>query len=352
MQRTDEIDRVALDVFETKLCPETAKRGKELLKGAKILGEGAFGEVSMVTLPVITSSGETIKKKMAVKRYKGKIDKDEIQTMLELKKLGFRHMARLIDIVDLNSGKRITAVEDLESMQEIDVGLFMEYAEEGNLNDVMQKLRANGELNPALQLDLVEQVINIVAELEEEGYQHRDLKLENLLVFRDEEGNYVVKLADFGLAGEIGERQTTPGKRDCNLKFAPPALLVALNNYHSLSDGDERDEQIDIIDKEARSGAIDKYQLGLMVQQMLMGVNQYELASEQYPPGTSSSPEEKVFWRQDRDHWPGLSEEAPVYGNIEMANAIWDVMTGKINTRNFRDRFRAARVKYDNLPSP
>lgn len=53
-------------------------------------------------------------------------------------------------------------------------------------------------------LDIAEQILDGLRDLHLAGYVHGDLKLENVLIFLDEKGRLVVKIADFGKSQVIG----------------------------------------------------------------------------------------------------------------------------------------------------
>lgn len=113
----------------------------------------------------------------------------------------------------------------------------MEYCPGGNLTDRMQ--RRGGPLPPDEAIDLVVQALEGLAFMHAQGFVHRDLKPQNILLTQDEGG--VPKLADFGLAksfeqagltgmtitGSVrGTPHFTPREQVTNYKYVKPVSDV------------------------------------------------------------------------------------------------------------------------------
>lgn len=81
--------------------------------------------------------------------------------------------------------------------------LVMEYADGGNLHGLLQR---RGRLGPPEAAHVLDQILAGLEAAHRKGIVHRDLKPENVLLLRDA----TVKLADFGVAREVG-RQATAG---------------------------------------------------------------------------------------------------------------------------------------------
>lgn len=76
--------------------------------------------------------------------------------------------------------------------------LLLEYSE---LGDLASFLGRNGQqLDTKVKIDLAYQVSRGLSILHQELICHGDLKVQNVLVFNGNNGNYVAKLADFGLS--------------------------------------------------------------------------------------------------------------------------------------------------------
>ncbi|KAK7251035.1 hypothetical protein RIF29_33900 [Crotalaria pallida] len=83
--------------------------------------------------------------------------------------------------------------------------LFLEYAAGGSLSD---QLKLHGGRFPEAQVrGFARSIIEGLIHIHENGFVHCDIKLQNILVFRDGE----IKIADFGLAKETGEKQRKTG---------------------------------------------------------------------------------------------------------------------------------------------
>lgn len=86
----------------------------------------------------------------------------------------------------------------------------MELADQGSLLDFLRK--QNSALEDQLQLDLLRQLADAMAELSRLHIIHRDLAARNCLMFRQPVGSrgnqpLVLKLADFGLSRFVGDRE-------------------------------------------------------------------------------------------------------------------------------------------------
>jgi len=78
----------------------------------------------------------------------------------------------------------------------------MEYVDGINL----RQLQKAGRLSPREALQIVPQICDALQYAHDEGVVHRDIKPENILV--DRKGR--VKIADFGLAKILGDRDASP----------------------------------------------------------------------------------------------------------------------------------------------
>ena len=103
------------------------------------------------------------------------------------------------------SSPEVVAVHDQGTDAETGTAyLVMERVSGGTLRDV---LRAEGALQPARALDLLEPVLVALAAAHAAGLVHRDVKPENVLVARD--GSY--RVTDFGLARAASTARTATG---------------------------------------------------------------------------------------------------------------------------------------------
>lgn len=111
--------------------------------------------------------------------------------------------------------------------------IVAEYMKHGSLLQFLRRHeRALCEKGPVLLLDVCLQVASGMAYLEMHNYIHRDLAARNCLVGE----NYVVKVADFGLARYvIDDEYTSSGGAKFPIKWAPPEVL-GYTRFSSKSD--------------------------------------------------------------------------------------------------------------------
>ncbi|XP_015955458.1 mitogen-activated protein kinase kinase kinase 20 [Arachis duranensis] len=102
--------------------------------------------------------------------------------------------------------------------------LFLEYASRGNLSDELDR---RGGCIPELEVrHHVKSIVEGLIHIHNTGFAHCDIKLQNILMFE----NGQVKIADFGLAKETGEKQGNEKKNKCfecrgTPMFMPPELV-------------------------------------------------------------------------------------------------------------------------------
>lgn len=98
--------------------------------------------------------------------------------------------------------------------------LVMEYVDGGELFD---QICDHGAYEQKVAKSLMRQLSHALAFLHSRGICHRDLKLENILVTKpDDEGNIIVKIADFGLAYfEKASRKSLVSKNEIKRRPQP-----------------------------------------------------------------------------------------------------------------------------------
>ena len=141
------------------------------------------------------------------------------------------------------SHPNVVAVYD-QGEDDGDVFLAMEYVPGRTLRDV---LTTEGPLNPRAALDVLEAVLQALAEAHSKGLIHRDVKPENVII----NDNGTVKVADFGLARAVSSETVT----------STSGLLLGTVAYLS-------PEQVERGVADARS---DVYATGLVLFEMLTG---------------------------------------------------------------------------------
>ncbi|KDR22672.1 Basic fibroblast growth factor receptor 1, partial [Zootermopsis nevadensis] len=198
---------------------------RDMLTLGKSLGEGAFGRV-------VKAEGQNIVKQgvgtiVAVKMLKeGHTDTEMMDLVSEME------MMKMI-------GKHINIINLLGCCtQDGPLYVVVEYAPHGNLRDFLRQHRPSSGYEPAIGTDLKEKKTLTQKDLVSFAYQvargmeylasrrciHRDLAARNVLVSDD----YVLKIADFGLARDIHchdyYRKTTDGRLPVKW-MAPEALF-------------------------------------------------------------------------------------------------------------------------------
>ncbi|KAL3289724.1 hypothetical protein HHI36_023122 [Cryptolaemus montrouzieri] len=198
---------------------------RELLELGKTLGEGAFGKVVKAEAHGLLKSGMNCV--VAVKMLKeGHTDNEMMDLVSEME------MMKMI-------GKHINIINLLGCCtQNGPLFVIVEFAPHGNLRDFLRQHRPSSGYEPAIgmvekekktltQKDLVSfayQVAKGMEYLASRRCIHRDLAARNVLVSDD----YILKIADFGLARDIHcndyYRKTTDGRLPVKW-MAPEALF-------------------------------------------------------------------------------------------------------------------------------
>jgi serine/threonine protein kinase len=132
---------------------------------------------------------------------------------------------------------------------------------------VRQWGRANGPFPLPLAADVAVQVLAGLDHIHRRGLLHRDISSDNIMLSYDEDGTFIAKIIDLGIAKDVntpsGEMATQAGMLIGNPKYMSPEQLG------SIEDG----EQLD--------GRADLYALGVVLYEMLLGV----------PPFASETPQ-------------------------------------------------------------
>jgi serine/threonine protein kinase len=77
--------------------------------------------------------------------------------------------------------------------------MYLEYADYGNGERLMEEMKNCGGFNEAAMLDIMSQLTGALAVMHKEGWAHRDIKPANIFVF----SNSCIKLGDFGCTKRI-----------------------------------------------------------------------------------------------------------------------------------------------------
>ena len=126
--------------------------------------------------------------------------------------------------------KNIVRFHDLGSIGSNGFYITMEYLQGESLQQELNKRRqANKPYRLAEVKELIGSLANALSHIHEKGLVHRDLKLSNIFLHKDEEVGTVVKLFDFGIAGLLNEPSelTETGTYLGTAKYVAPEQILA-----------------------------------------------------------------------------------------------------------------------------
>lgn len=88
------------------------------------------------------------------------------------------------------------AVYQFQNKHEVTDYAVMQFYEDGTLKDILQK----ENLKHDQKITIINGLLNGVSHLHKAGVVHRDLKAGNILIARDQKGEFIPKISDFGLS--------------------------------------------------------------------------------------------------------------------------------------------------------
>ncbi|KAI7847902.1 kinase-like domain-containing protein [Circinella umbellata] len=172
----------------------------------KLLETLGIGEFGKVKLAQHVHTGEKVAIKMIDKNYTEKVNiRDKVDREIALlKKLSHPSIVKLFDVIET----------------ERYIGMVMEYASGGEL---FEYILTRDYLKEQVARDFFGQLISSVHYMHQKGVVHRDLKLENVLLFDDQ--RHIV-ITDFGFANNCTGQEDL--LRTCcgSPCYAAPELLV------------------------------------------------------------------------------------------------------------------------------
>ncbi len=233
-RRTESGARVVTTYTPTVSPPGDALIGRTLDGRYRVLSRLADGGMATVYLAL----DERLDREVALKVMRPHLAHDE--TFVSR----FRREARSAAAL---SHPNVVAVFD-QGQDDGSVFLAMEYVPGLTLRDV---LREEGTLSPRAALDVLDAVLQALAEAHTKGLIHRDVKPENVII----NDNGTVKVADFGLARAVSSQTMTSSS----------GVLLGTVAYLS-------PEQVERGVADARS---DVYAAGLMLFEMLTGTKAF-----------------------------------------------------------------------------
>jgi len=99
--------------------------------------------------------------------------------------------------------------------------LILEFCDGGDLS---KYIKAHGHLSEGRSKVFLRHLLNGLIELKKRGILHRDLKLANLLLKTDPDGNEIVKIGDFGFARELPKEGLAETFCGTPLNMAPEVM--------------------------------------------------------------------------------------------------------------------------------
>lgn len=122
--------------------------------------------------------------------------------------------------------------------------------------DISVVLRKCGKMPPGIAISFMSQALDGLGFIHKNGIIHRDISPENLMIYKDQLGEFKLKIIDLGIAkttGLVDQHLTQTGMFLGKLKYCSPEQVGAL----------EEGEKID--------GRTDIYSIGLVLYEMLSG---------------------------------------------------------------------------------
>jgi len=101
--------------------------------------------------------------------------------------------------------------------------MVFEFLSEGSLEKLLQTKK--DEINQSDLLSMSQQALFGMEYLESSHIIHRDLALRNLLVGRDQEGKYIVKVADFGMSRAIDKGYYRTTSKVMPIRWSAPEFI-------------------------------------------------------------------------------------------------------------------------------
>ena len=186
----------------------------------EIVGDGTYGTVWK---GIYLETGE----KVAIKKLKNKIK--TWQECVELKEVKA--------LSKLKTHNNVIKLKEVIRETNSEVFFVFEYADT-NLYEYIESIKKKGEkLFESKVKEIIFQIANGLNYIHSNGYFHRDMKPENILVIKDGI-DILIKIADFGLAKEIPSFYNNIPMTDyvCTRWYRPPECILKSNNYSSAMD--------------------------------------------------------------------------------------------------------------------